>query len=101
MTKPFRFFRIVPGLLLASVVALPLAARADERDHCRNMVERDEQRVQWAIYNHGQDSLETQISRQRLNEARQRCWDEVHVWWNGRDNSWHDVNDWQDYDRHH
>ena len=101
MTKPFTFLRLASGLALAAAIAFPLAARADERDHCRNTIDRDEQRVQWAIFNHGHDSLEAQISRDRLNEARQRCWDEFHVWWNGRDSSWHEVNDWEDYDRRH
>ena len=101
MTKPFTLVRLFPALVLAGLVALPLAARADERDHCRNMIDRDEQRLQWAIYNHGHDSMEADISRRNLNEARQRCWESYHAWWNARDNSWHDVNDWDDYDRHH
>jgi len=101
MTKPFTLLRFASGLALAAAMAFPLAARADERDHCRNMIDRDEQRLQWAIYNHGHDSLEADISRRNLNEARQRCWDDYHVWWNGRDGTWHDVNDWEDYDRRH
>lgn len=93
--------RILTALVLAALLAAPTAARADERDHCRNMIHRDQQRLEWAVANHGRNSMEADISRQNLNEARQRCWDEVHAWWNDRDGSWREVNDWDDYDRHH
>ena len=101
MTVRLPIARLISLSLFALTLAAPIAARADERDHCRNMIERDEHKLQYAIYNHGRESMEADISRQNLNEARQRCWDEFHVWWNGRDGQWHNVNDWEDYDRSH
>ena len=101
ISLPHLLARILTALVLAILLIAPNVARADERDHCRNMIHRDQEKLEWAVSNHGRGSMEADISRQNLNEARQRCWDEFHVWWNDRDASWHDVNDWDDYDRHH
>ena len=105
MTSRLLGARLAPRFLLAAAlgcaVFVPLAAQADERDHCRNMIARDEHRVEWAVYSYGRFSYQADVARHRLNDAREECWNVNHAWWDDSDRAWHEEHDWDDhrYDR--
>ena len=93
--------RLAPRLLLAAAFGctlfVPLAAQADERDHCRNQIARDTHRVEWAVYSYGRFSYQADVARHRLNDDREACWNVTHAWWDDRDRVWHEEHDWDDY----
>jgi hypothetical protein len=93
--------RVAPRLLLAAALGctlfVPLAAQADERDHCRNEIARDEHRLEWAYYQYGRYSYQYSQAYRRLQDARQDCWNVNHAWWDDRGRTWHEEHDWTDY----
>jgi hypothetical protein len=86
-------------------VAAPRAHADDDRDKCRQRIEKAEAQLNTAIERHGEHSSEAQERRRDLNNVRERCWNENHAWWSSRDNQWHSERDWDrdehnDYDHH-
>jgi hypothetical protein len=93
--------RLAPKILFAAALGCtfltPLAAQADERDHCRNEIARDEHKLDWAYYQYGRYSYQYSKAYQRLQDAREECWNVNHAWWDDRGRSWHEEHDWTDY----
>ncbi len=83
---------------LLFVSAAPLA-RSDERSRCQHAIERAEARLDRAIHDRGDHSHAADQRRRDLNAERQRCWDEHHQWWNGRDHRWETERTWDE--EHH
>jgi Ni/Co efflux regulator RcnB len=92
---------VVAAVLAAALswfVAIPIA-HADDRGKCQHAVERAEARLDRAIHDHGDHSHEAEDRRRDLNAERQRCWDQYHQWWNGKEHRWETEQNW-DHDNH-
>jgi len=91
---------VVAGALLMFVAAAP-RARADERSKCQHAIEKAEARLDRAIHHSGEHSREAEERRRDLNAERQRCWEQHHQWWNGKEHRWETERTWdQDHDHH-
>jgi hypothetical protein len=104
-----RFGRTAVVMLIAGALMLFLGTvpqmRADDRSHCQHAVDKAEARLDKAIHNNGEHSREAEARRHELNAERQRCWEQYHQWWNGKDHRWETENNWdhedhQDHDHH-
>jgi len=80
------------------LVAAP-AAHADEREKCRQRIEKAEARLNYAITKHGETSKEARERWHELRAEREHCWASHHQWWSGRDRRWHTEPDWDRDDR--
>jgi hypothetical protein len=80
------------------VVAVP-SARADDRDRCRQRIEKIEHKLDQEVAHHGEHSPQADARRRDLNAERERCYNTYHSWWNGKDQQWHTDRDW-DQDHH-
>lgn len=89
---------VIAGALLMFVAATP-QARADDRSHCQHAVEKAEARLDRAIHDNGEHSREAQDRRRDLNAERQRCYEQYHQWWNGKDHRWETEQNWDN--EHH
>ena len=79
------------------------AARADERHEqheCRERMEKAETKLEKEIRKHGRRSRQADKRRADLNAARERCWNQYHRWYSGRDHNWHNDRDWDRDDDH-
>jgi hypothetical protein len=83
---------ITAGALSLFVVAP--RAQADDRDKCQHAIEKAEARLDKAIHDHGDHSRAADDRRRDLNAERERCWNENHAWWNGRDHRWETEHNW-------
>jgi len=91
----------------AAMVALALAGfliltnvprlSADDAD-CQRRVAHADHKLHEAIEHHGNASREAAHWRHELQEARERCWQENHKWWDEDAHRWHDDRDWDDHD---
>jgi hypothetical protein len=93
---------IVAGAL-GFFVAAPRAHADDDRGKCQHAVEKAEGRLDRAVQKNGEHSHEAEERRRDLNSERERCWNQYHQWWNGRDHRWETEHNWdQDHhDDHH
>ena len=94
----------VMGVALMFFVAAP-RAHADDRSQCQHAVEKAEARLDRAIHDNGEHSREAEDRRRDLNAERQRCWEQYHQWWNGKEHRWETEQNWDrdhdhDYDHH-
>ncbi|MEY2412333.1 MAG: hypothetical protein QOD84_939 [Acidobacteriaceae bacterium] len=84
------------------LVGVPRARAENERREeaikCHRRIERAEERLDDAVRHHGRNSHQALARRRDLNAQRERCWNEYHGWWNGREHQWHKERDW-DRDR--
>jgi hypothetical protein len=80
------------------LVAAP-RAHADERDKCRQRVEKAEGRLNAAVAKHGANSPEARDRWHELRTEREHCWTAYHQWWDGRDHRWRTDPDWDHDDR--
>ncbi|MGA8618927.1 MAG: hypothetical protein WB660_10485 [Candidatus Sulfotelmatobacter sp.] len=90
---------LVAGALLFFVASAP-QARADDRSHCQHAIEKAEARLDSAIQHNGEHSREAEDRRRDLNAERQRCWEQHHQWWNGKEHRWETEQNW-DHDHDH
>jgi len=75
-------------------------ALADEHD-CQRRIARADHRLHEAAEHHGWGSPQAEHARQELREARERCWNRYHRWWDEDDHRWHTERDWDDHDHDH
>jgi hypothetical protein len=83
---------VVVGLLL--FVAAP-TLHADDRAKCQRAIEKAEGKLDKAIHDHGDHSREADDRRRDLNAERERCWNQYHQWWNGKDHRWETEHNWE------
>jgi hypothetical protein len=83
---------IMAGLLLLFAAA-PIV-HADDKDKCRHAIEKAEARLDKAIHDKGDHSREADDRRRDLNAERERCWNQYHQWWNGKDQRWETEHNW-------
>ena len=78
------------------------ALSADEGHECRERIEKAEAKLEKEIRKYGWRSRQAEKRRADLNAARERCWNQYHRWYSGRDHNWHNDRDWdRDDDRDH
>jgi hypothetical protein len=53
-----------------------------DNDDCQRRVVRADHRLHEAIEHHGYVSHQAERRRHELHEARERCWNRSHRWWN-------------------
>lgn len=89
-------------------VAIPHKANADARSDCQHRVEKAHQRYQHEAREHGRDSAQAQDARARLTSEWDRCYNEVHAWYDPGRHEWRNDRDWDrnfdwdhDHDRDH
>lgn len=75
--------------------------KAESEADCQKRVERANQLLHIAIDKNGPHSPDAERRRQELHEARERCWNEFHKWWDPDEHRWHDRQDWDDHDHDH
>ena len=88
--------RLFACVALAGIFGLGgQAARADD---CQKRVSQADHRLHEAIEHRGYQSEEAEHARHELQEARERCWNENHHWWDADQKRWHTDRDWDDND---
>ena len=85
---------VLAGFLMFTAVPL---LRADERD-CQRRVARADHRLDRAVARFGYRSRQAAHARHELREARERCWNGDHRWWDEHERRWHTERDWDDHD---
>jgi hypothetical protein len=81
------------GLLL--FVGAP-QVRAD--DNCQRRIAKADHKLHEAIEHHGYESKQAEHWRHELHEARERCWEANHRWWDEDGHRWRSDHDWDDHD---
>lgn len=71
-------------------------ARADE--DCQRRIAQVDHRLHEAAEHHGWDSPQAAKYRHELAEARARCWEHGHRWWDEDGHRWRTDRDWDDHD---
>ncbi len=72
-------------------------ARADEHE-CQERVAKADHKLHEAAEHHGWQSRQAEHARAELREARERCWNMNHRWWDEDEHRWHTDRDWDDHD---
>jgi hypothetical protein len=90
----------------AALVAVTTpAVRADDnrgRNRCQQQTERAQQKYQEEAREHGRHSPQAENARARLNSIWDRCYEEVHAWYDPHSQHWRNDRDWDrnyDWDR--
>jgi hypothetical protein len=91
---------IIASCMLLLLVATP-KIHADDRDKCQHAIDKAEAKLDEAIRKHGDHSHEADERRRDLNAERERCWNEYHQWWNGKEHRWETEHNWNDNDYDH
>jgi dienelactone hydrolase len=95
-----------PMLAAAALVGLLAFAAtprvyADDYGRCQKRIIKADHKVHEAIEHHGWNSRQADHARYELQEARERCWNEYHRWWDEDGHRWHTDRDWDDHDHDH
>jgi len=88
------------GVLACGLVFSAGSARANS-DDCQERTVHADHKLHEAIEQHGYDSKQAAHWRQELHEAREKCWNEYHKWWDPDQRRWHDQQDWDEHDHDH
>ena len=84
---------------LLAFAATPRAfAREDPYYKCQRRIAKADYKLHEAIERHGPYSRQAEHQRRELREARERCWNEYHRWWDEDGHRWHNDRDWDDRD---
>jgi hypothetical protein len=71
---------------------------AESYDRCQRRIRHAEHDLHRAIERHGRHSRQAEHERAELHEARERCWNENHRWWDEHERRWRQERDWDDRD---
>jgi dienelactone hydrolase len=97
-----KFFRrtILATAAIFGLLAFAGAPRAmaDDYDRCQRNIAKTDHKLHEAIEHHGWDSRQADHARNELREARERCWNKYHRWWDEDGHRWHMDRDWDDHD---
>jgi len=86
------------GMLAFSATS---SALADDDHGCHRRIAKADHKLHEAVEHHGWESKQADRARHELREARQRCWNERHRWWDEDGHRWHSDRDWDDHDHDH
>jgi len=91
---------ILAAAVFVSMLAFTGAppALADDDRGCHRRVLKADHKLHEAVEHHGWDSRQADRARRDLREARERCWNERHRWWDEDGHRWHSDRDWDDHD---
>lgn len=91
---------VFAGAALTALLAFTAVPRAyaDDDDRCQRRVAKADHKLHEAIEHHGWNSRQADHARHELHEARERCWNERHRWWDEDGHRWHSDRDWDDHD---
>jgi hypothetical protein len=73
-------------------------ASAESYDKCQQRIAKADHKLHEAIEHHGWESRQADHARHELREARERCWNESHRWWDEDGHRWRTDRDWDDHD---
>jgi hypothetical protein len=73
------------------------SVRADEHE-CQEHISKADRKLHEAIEKHGYRSRQAEHERRELREARERCWNTNHRWWDEDERRWRSDRDWRDDD---
>ena len=76
-------------------------ALADDDRGCQRRIAKADHKLHEAVEHHGWESRQADRARRDLREARERCWNERHRWWDEDGHRWHSDRDWDDHDHDH
>jgi hypothetical protein len=100
-----KFFRktMFAAAALLGLLAFAGAPRASAEDYdkCQRRIARADHKLHEAVEHHGWNSRQADNARRNLHEARERCWNESHRWWDEDGHRWHSDRDWDDHDHDH
>jgi hypothetical protein len=100
-----RFFRKVALATAALLGMLALTgtprALADDDGRCQRRVAKADHKLHEAVEHHGWNSRQANRARHDLHEARERCWNERHRWWDEDGHRWRTDRDWDEHDHDH
>ena len=86
--------------LLAFVATPRASAHEDPYYKCQRRIAKEDYKLHEAIERHGWYSRQAEHHRHELREARERCWNEYHRWWDEDHHRWHSDRDWDDRDHY-
>jgi len=94
---------LLAGAALAGLLAFAATPRAfahhyDDYGRCQRRIVKADHKLHEAIEHHGWNSRQAGHARHELHEARERCWNEHHRWWEEDAHRWHTDRDWDDHD---
>jgi hypothetical protein len=92
------------ALAVATLAGLLLFAGAPNLragDDCQRRVAKADHKLHEAIEHHGYQSEQAAHWRHALHEARERCWNTNHRWWDEHEHRWRTDHDWDDHDHDH
>jgi hypothetical protein len=80
----------------------PSRAAADARSNCQHRVEKARQHYRHEAREHGRESAQAQNAKARLTNEWDRCYSEVHAWYDPDRHEWRNDRDWdRNYDWDH
>lgn len=86
---------------LAGLLMFVGASQLRADDACQRRIAKADHRLHEAIEHHGYQSEQAEHRRHELHEARERCWNANHRWWDEHEHRWHTDHDWDDRDHDH
>jgi dienelactone hydrolase len=100
-----KFFRktMLAAAALVGMLAFAGAPRAsaEDYDRCQRRIAKADHKLHEAVEHHGWNSRQADNARRNLHEARERCWNQYHRWWDEDGHRWHTDRDWDDHDHDH
>jgi len=82
---------------LAAFAGTPSALADGDRD-CQRRIAKADHKVHEAVEHHGWNSKQADRARHELHDARERCWNQRHRWWDEDGHRWRTDRDWDDHD---
>jgi hypothetical protein len=96
-----RRIRVFGRAVLATLIVggfLLLAGNQAFADDCQHRIAKADHKLHEAAARHGWNSPQAERARHELREARERCWNRNHRWWDEEGHRWHTERDWDDHD---
>jgi hypothetical protein len=98
--KTFLGRSVLAAAALVGLLAFTATPRvyADDYGRCQRRIFKADHKLHEALEHHGPYSRQADHARHELREARERCWNEHHRWWDEDGHRWHPDRDWDDHD---
>jgi dienelactone hydrolase len=101
--KKFLGRSVLAAAALVGLLAFAATPRvyADDYGRCQRHIAKADHKLHEAIEHHGWNSRQADHARHELREARERCWNNYHRWWDEDGHRWRTDRDWDDHDHDH
>lgn len=102
-TKKFLVRSVLAAAALVGLLSFAATPRvyADDYGRCQRRIAKADHKLHEAVEHHGWNSRQADHARHELGEARERCWNNYHRWWDEDGHRWHTDRDWDDHDHDH